>query len=104
MEDVLTLVSRLKRPQMMVQTARHGIGDYNRTRHLRHILKTDTVPRSSDALIRLMELDAHLEDLRNARRAEYSYARHVEVLVALMCEARTLRGLRAARASSQSPR
>ena len=91
MEDVLTLVSRLKRPNLLVRTARHGIDDYNRVIHLRRLLKTETLPGPGKAILKLMELEAIANEQRIEKRAEYSVARHVELLVALMCEARILK-------------
>ena len=88
MEDILTMVSRLKRPTLLVRTARHGIEDYNRVVHLRRLLKTEALPGPGRAILKLMELEAVVNEQRLADRAEYSVARHVEVMVALMCETR----------------
>ncbi len=97
MEDILTLISRLKRPSLLVRTARHGVEDYSRTVHLRRILKTETLPGPGQAIVKLMELEAVADAQRVSKRAEYSVARHVEILVAIMCEARILKGLSSAR-------
>ena len=88
MEDIMTMVSRLKRPTLLVRTARHGIEDYNRVVHLRRLLKTEALPGPGRAILKLMELEAVVNEQRLADRAEYSVARHVEVMVALMCETR----------------
>ena len=39
MEDVLTQITRLKRPTLLVRTARHGIEDCNRLIHLRRLFE-----------------------------------------------------------------
>ncbi len=98
MEDILTRVSRINRPKLLVRTARHGIEHYNRVLHLRRLLKTETPPSPGRALTRLLELEALANEQRLAKRAEYSVARHVELLVALMCEARIMKASNAARA------
>lgn len=98
MEDVLTLLGRLQRPHLLVQTARHGLRDYSRTRHLKRVLKSETLPRPTEAILRLMEVEALMDIQRKEERAEYSFARHIEVLIALMAEARDLQGIRKARA------
>lgn len=103
MEDVLTLISRLKRPALLVRTARHGINDYNRVVHLRRALKTDALPGPGKAIIKLMELEAVMDAQRLAERAEYSVARHVEALVAIMCEARILKAANAVRKRKLEP-
>ncbi len=97
MQDILTLVSRLQRPTLLVRTARHGLADYNRVQHLRRLLKTETPPSPGKAIMRLMELEGAANDARRAQRAEYSVARHVELLVALMSEASILKASNAAR-------
>lgn len=97
MEDVLTQISRLKRPTLLVRTARHGIEDYNRLIHLRRLLKTDNLPGPGKAILKLMELESIIDEQRVSKRAEYSVARHVELIVALMCEARILKASAASR-------
>lgn len=97
MEDVLTMVSRLNRPTLLVRTARLGIEEYNRVVHLRRLLKCESVPGPGQAIVRLMELEAVADAQRLAERAEYSVARHVELIVALMCEARILKASKASR-------
>ena len=97
MEDVLTLISRLKRPTLLVRTARHGIEDYNRVVHLRRLLKTEALPGPGQAIIKLLEIEGIVNAQRIEKRAEYSVARHVELIVALMCEARILKASNAAR-------
>jgi hypothetical protein len=103
MEDVLTMLSRLKRPTLLIRTARHGLQDYNRIVHLRRLLKTEALPGPGQAIVRLMELEAVVDQLRVAKRAEYSVARHIEMIVAMMCEARILKTSNASRERAQSP-
>ena len=103
MEDVLTMLSRLKRPTLLIRTARHGLQDYNRIVHLRRLLKTEALPGPGQAIVRLMELEAVVDQLRVAKRAEYSVARHIEMIVAMMCEARILKSSNASRERAQSP-
>ena len=64
-EDVLTQITRLKRPTLLVRTARHGIEDYNRLIHLRRLLKTDNLPSPGKAVVKLMELETILNDQRS---------------------------------------
>lgn len=102
MEDVLTTISRLKRPTLLVRTARFGLEDYNRVVHLKRLLKIDMLPGPGAAILKLMELEAITNDLRLAERAEYSVARHVELLVAIMSEARILKASNASRLRQQA--
>lgn len=97
MEDVLTMISRLKRPTLLVRTARHGLADYNRLIHLRRLLKSEAVPGPAQAIMKLLEAEVELNLQRLSKNPEYSVAKHVETLIALMCEARILK-------TSQSPK
>ena len=96
MEDVLTQVSGLNRPSLLVRAAKHGTQHYNRAIHLCRTLKVAGAPGPGKALMMLMELEAEANQLRLAGRAEYSVAGHVELLVALMCEAQNLKHKKAA--------
>jgi hypothetical protein len=91
MLDLLSLISALNRPSLLVRTARFGIDDYSRTQHLGRILKTVHLPRTGEAILQLLEIENDLNTARTANRAEYAIAEHVEVLIALMGEARLLR-------------
>lgn len=102
MEDVLTQVTRLKRPMLLVRTARHGLEDYNRVHHLRRLLRTEVLPGPAQAIMRLMEAEFGVNELRLGKRAEYSVARHIELIVALMCEARILKASNASKAAKRS--
>ena len=97
MEDVLTQITRLKRPTLLVRTARHGIEDHNRLIHLRRLLQIDNLRSPGKAVVKLMELETILNDQRVDRRAEYSVARRIELIVALMYEARILKASKASR-------
>ncbi len=90
MLDLQTLVSTLKRPGLLVRAARFGLDDYRRDVHLRRILKTEPLPRTGAALMRLMDKEAELNDMRRAKSAEYNPTLHISVLTAIMGEARIL--------------
>lgn len=97
MEDISTRISRLKRPKLLVRTARHALEDYDRCMHLRRLLKTERLPSPGRALMQLLELEGVMNDQRIAGRAEYSVARHVEVLAAIMSESQAHRALASSR-------
>lgn len=91
MLDILGLVGSLNRPSLLVRTARIGVESYRRATHLGRILETVVLPRPGAALVQLMEIEAELEECRVAERGDYTVARHVDVLIAIMGEARLLR-------------
>jgi hypothetical protein len=91
MQDVLSFLANLERPSLLVKAARIGAADYNRTQHLRRLLKQQRPPRSADALLRLSELEAEANDRRLTQDTAYSIPRHVDLLIAIIAEAKLLR-------------
>lgn len=91
MTDLLRQLSQLSRPGLLIRAARHGVDEYRRDVHLRRILGDISLPRPDSALARLLEVEAQMDQLRRAENAAYSCAHHVEVLIAIMGEARITR-------------
>tara|TARA_R110002073_G_scaffold302592_1_gene470332 strand:- start:725 stop:1039 length:315 start_codon:yes stop_codon:yes gene_type:complete len=91
MLDVLGMVGALERPKLLVNAARFGLDDYDRERHLRRVLRTDHLPRPAQALMMLLDLESVMDGQRTAKQAEYGIARHLDLLIAIMGEARILR-------------
>ena len=85
-----TILNRLRRPKLLIRAARFGLADYDRDRDLRRVLHMPAAPAPRTAVPRLLETEARLEHVRKTGGASYSPARHVEVLIALMAEARLL--------------
>jgi len=92
MQDVLTMLQNLRRPRLMMRAARIGAEDYRRTIHLPRLLGYGSQPQHAAALMKLMQIEAELEDQRKEEDASYSLLRHIDVLIALVGEARELRG------------
>ncbi len=90
-DGALGQLEKLSRPRLLIRAARFGLADYRREPALRRLLKTAVVPGPAEALERLLGLEATLEAARRSGAAGYAVARHVEVLIALMGEARLLR-------------
>jgi hypothetical protein len=72
-----------------MRAARFGLGDYRRERDLRRLATTAGSPQ--DTLPHLMAVEERLEATRLSGDAAYSVARHIDVLIALLGEARLLR-------------
>ena len=97
-DSILTMLSELagiRRPTLLLRTARHGTLDYNREAELKRILRLPATPApSSQTLARLLELEAQHNDCRIRPPHEagnpWRAAQHVEVLIALIAEARLL--------------
>ena len=91
MQDIHSQIMMLKRPQLLVRAARFGMDDYVRERHLKRILGADTLPGPGAVIMHLLEVEREANDARVAKSGDYSVARHVDVLVAIMSEAQVLR-------------
>lgn len=90
MTDVLELLDSLRRPKLLIRAARFGLDDYSRERDLCRLMRRPACPNPRIAVERLIEVEAELEDTRQNGGFGYSPARHVEVLIALIAEARLL--------------
>ena len=88
MTDFHSLLANLTRPRLLIRAARFGLGDYRRERDLRRLVDVHFNP--ARAVPHLLDVEARLEQTRRQGDATYSVARHIEVLIALMAEARLL--------------
>lgn len=86
----------LDRPRLLVEAARHGAAQYQRRRDLRRMLRVAIPANAERALAKLIPMEADLERRRIGDGRSYSVARHVDILAALMCEARDLKAQRPA--------
>ena len=90
MTDPTQLLQSLRRPRLLIRAARFGQIDYNRERDLRRLMHVASAPSPQNAVGVLLEQEQALETTRKEGDASYSVLRHVEVLIALMAEARLL--------------
>ena len=90
MTDLIQLLSTLRRPRLLIRAARFGMTDYNRERDLKRLIREPSAPTPARAVSRLMSEEAALEGNRTSGDASYSVARHVDILIALMAEAKLL--------------
>ena len=89
MSDFRMILANLRRPRLLMNAARFGLGDYRRERDLRRLVRCGMSPE--DTVPSLISVEAELEETRLAGDASYSVTRHIEVLIALLAEARLLR-------------
>ena len=81
-------VAALKRPSLLIRAARHGVPEYDRETMLRRLVDARQ-PGGGEAIVdALLDAEAEAEGDRKAGLATYSFGRHIELLVALMVEAR----------------
>ena len=91
MTDLGTTLSTLHRPQLLVRAARAGLMEYNRKRTLKRIMGDDRPRPPAETVDHLIALEAETDANRRAGSAAYSVVRHIELLVALMGEAKLIR-------------
>ncbi|QYX55306.1 hypothetical protein K1T73_09260 [Roseovarius sp. SCSIO 43702] len=103
MHATLAEFSALRRPRLLIRAARIGVSGYTRKAHLPRILGFGRSLRGPEALRRLLDVEAALEEQRRDDDTAYSVARHVDVLIAMMGEARLLRAAAESRAPQPEP-
>lgn len=91
MQDIFKILNSLKRPRLLMRAARAGCIDYRRDCHLHRHLGPGKLPQHSAAVLQLIEKENQLNTARKAKATSYSLVAHVDVLIALMAEARLLR-------------
>ncbi|WP_428516178.1 DUF6477 family protein [Roseovarius sp.] len=91
MTHALALLDTLTRPRLLIKAARIGAAQYRRDIHLGRLLDIEPLPDSGAALELLIEIEAALDEARRRRSAEYAVARHLDLLIAIMGEARLIR-------------
>jgi hypothetical protein len=88
MSDFRALLDNLRRPRLLIHAARFGLTDYRRERDLKRLID---VPTSTEAAVnQLLAQEGRLEEHRKRGDAGYSIASHIEVLIALLAEARLI--------------
>lgn len=90
MQDISAMLSRLRRPPLLVRAARIAAEDYRREAHLPALLGQPVPRRHGAAALALMEHEREIDRLRRDRAATYSALRHVRLLSALIGEAQLL--------------
>ncbi len=91
MQDILSSLQQLNRPRLLVRTAKTVAQTYKRDRHLKQIFHSSALPKHGAALLRLIEIEQTINEMRQQKHAGYSLARHIEILAALMGETQLFR-------------
>ncbi len=94
MQDLMTMITTLRRPRLLTRAAKIGARDYDRDRHLQRILGYGAMPGSGAALIRLIEMEKEQNSRRRDNDAAYSLVRHLDLLIALIGEAQLFQASR----------
>lgn len=79
------------RPRLLIVAARHGVAQYDRTRHLARVLGLplgQPLPPPGGAQDMLVQREAEMDQARRHHDASWHPANHVMVMTALLHEAR----------------
>ena len=93
MQDALTILHKLRRPKMLMRAAQIGVAEYKRVAHLPRLLGYGRMPKQSESILKLIEIEIekNLKVLRKAGESAYNLLRHIYVMIAIVGEARDLR-------------
>ena len=91
MQDALTILQKLRRPKLLMRAARIGAAEYKRIAHLPRPLGYGRMPKHSEAILRWIDIEEDLNALRKAGESAYNLLRHIDVMIAIVGEARDLR-------------
>jgi hypothetical protein len=83
----------MQRPEILVKAAEHGTELYRRRRDLRRMLRVAIPATPERALEKLLPIEAELEMRRVTNGRGYSLTRHVDILCAVIAEARALKSV-----------
>ena len=88
MHELNRRLSTLRRPRLLVRAAQFGLAEYRRERDLKRLLGMVAAPER--VLVRLLDEEARLNEIRQAGTADYDLRRHLELIIAVLAEARAL--------------
>ena len=90
MQDILSILQTLHRPQLLMRAERIGAVEYRRSAHLPRLLGYGRTPKTAAALLKLIEYEDELNIQRKSGESAYNLVRHLDVLIAIVGEARIL--------------
>ena len=73
MQDALTILHKLRRPKMLMRAAQIGVAEYKRVAHLPRLLGYGRMPKQSEAILKLIEIEKNLKALRKAGKSAAPY-------------------------------
>ena len=101
MRHIELRLNTLKRPKLMLEAARNGLAGYDPSRHLPALTGKSLHRSEIGQLDCLLDMEETHNRLRKEKRAEYSPARHIRYLIAMIAEYTSLKN---SRTKGQCPR
>ena len=90
MTDLTTQLTDLRRPRLLIRAARHGLSSYRRSRDLQRISGQSQSASPRTVVEALMMQEHQVERTRKSQDGTYSAAKHIELLIAIMAESRSM--------------
>ncbi len=90
MIEISSAITSLRRPSLLVRTAKLALERFKRETTLDRILGFEVSEDPKEVLEDLYEVEKNINEQRKTGDATYSIARHISVLTALMYEAHSL--------------
>lgn len=90
MTNLIMRLENLRRPSLMIRAARAGAILFDRHRDLMRLGLSTCLSDPSECIGVLLRKEAELETARKLRSPSYELTRHIQVLIALIAEARLL--------------
>jgi hypothetical protein len=88
MTDPMSVLRALRRPRLLIRAAHLGLPDYRRDHALPRLVPEGAADSCSDVFSTLAAEEASMNEARRSGGAAYSPSRHVELLAAMIFEAR----------------
>ena len=86
MRHIELRLNTLKRPKLILEAARNGLAGYDPGRHLPALIGRSLHRSKIGQLDYLLDMEETYNRLRKEKRAEYSPARHIRYLIAIIAE------------------
>ena len=90
MTNLKSALETIHRPKTLMRAARSALCHYDRSAGLQRLLGKSGMIRPEEALQELLPLEQECETRRQTGRVAYSVTRHLDVMVAIIAEARLL--------------
>lgn len=90
MQDLIGMITTLRRPRLLNEAAQYGARRYCRGAMLARLLGVQDPPRHGVAILRLLELEDEANTLRRENAPDYAARHHLDLMIALLGEARLM--------------
>ncbi|MCP5085489.1 MAG: hypothetical protein GY952_01600 [Rhodobacteraceae bacterium] len=80
------ILSKLRRPKILLRAARYGVPVYNRETDLQRITRLNSTASDTALIDTLVQQESSFEQARKTRDTAYNVGKHIRILTALLAE------------------